>query len=193
MMIVGTVQQEDDCSWQDACNAWMAQDEEAAAEVYQVRADQEVSEPAVGGQCKEANTAENGKKSLEVEDLLVEGEEQEYFLELLMKRASPERPKESLPAKSEANPIRDRKSRNKGKKARRKNLSRGATDEATKGEEAVDPASGKERQVASNLAHNPEVKGRGLAEKDQQRRDQATELPATSGGECSGQKKPEYS
>jgi hypothetical protein len=27
-----------------------------------------------------ANTAENDEKSLEVEDLLVEGEEQEYFL-----------------------------------------------------------------------------------------------------------------
>jgi hypothetical protein len=50
----------------------------------------------------------------------------------------------------------------------------------------VSPASGKERQVASNLAHNPEAKGRGLGEKNQQRRDQATEPPATSGGECSG-------
>ncbi len=43
MMIVGTVQQEDECSWQDACSAWMAQDEEAAVGVYQVRADQEMS------------------------------------------------------------------------------------------------------------------------------------------------------
>ncbi len=57
----------------------------------------------------------------------------------------------------------------------------------------MSPTSGKERQVASNLAHNPEAKGRGLAEKNQQERDQATELPATSGGECSAQKKPEYS
>jgi hypothetical protein len=47
--------------------------------------------------------------------------------------------------------------------------------------------------VASNLAHNPEAKGRGLAEKNQQERNQATELPATSGGECPGQKKPEFS
>jgi hypothetical protein len=193
MMIVGTVQQEDECSWQDACNAWMAQDEEAAVGVYQVRADEEMSEPATGGQCKGANTAENDEKSLEVEDLLVEGEEQEYFLELLMRRASPERPQESLPAKGEANPTRNRKSKNKGKKARRGNLSRRATDEALKGEEAVNPAGGRERQVASNLAHNPEAKGRGLGEKGQQERDQATVLPATSGGECSGQKKPEYS
>ncbi len=57
----------------------------------------------------------------------------------------------------------------------------------------MSPASGKERQVASNLAHNPEAKGRGLREEDQQERDQAAEPPVTSGGECSGQKKPEYS
>jgi hypothetical protein len=111
----------------------------------------------------------------------------------LMRRASPERPKGSLPARSEVNPTRDSKNRNKGKKARRKNLTRRATDEVTRKEEAVDPASGKERQVASNLAHNPEAKGRGLAEEDQQKKDQATELPATSGGECSRQKEPEYS
>ncbi len=193
MMIVGTVQQEDDCSWQDACKAWMDQDEEAAVGVHQVRADQEASEPAAVGQCKEANTAENGEKPLEVEDLLVEGEEQEYFLELLMRRASPERPKGSLPAESEANLTRGRKGRNKMKKARRKNLTRRTTDEVTREEGAVDPASGKERQVASNLAHNPEAKGRGLAEKNQLKKGQATEQPATSGGECSGQKKPEYS
>ncbi len=57
----------------------------------------------------------------------------------------------------------------------------------------MNPTSGKERQVAYNLAHNPEAKGRGLAEKIQQKGNQATELPVTSGGECSGQKKPEYS
>jgi hypothetical protein len=193
MMIVGTVQQEDECSWQDACDAWIAQDEEAAVGVYPAGAGQEVSGPAAGGQCKEANAEISDERSLEVEDLLVEGEEQEYFLELLMRRASPERPKECPPAKGGADPTRDRKGKNKGKKARRGNLSRKATDEASKGEETVNPASGKERQVASNLAHNPEAKGRGLGEKDQQEKDQATRLPATSGGECSGQKKPEYS
>ncbi len=193
MMIVGTVQQEDDCSWQDACNAWMDQDEEAAVGVYQVRADQEVNEQAVVGQCKGANTAESDEKSLETEDLLVEGEEQEYFLELLMRRASPERPKGSIPAKSEANPTKDKKNRNKGKKARGKNPTRRTIGKVAKGEGARDPASGKERQVASNLAHNPEAKGRGLVEKEQQKESQAAGLPATSGGECSGQKKPEYS
>jgi hypothetical protein len=36
MMIVGTVQQEDDCSWQDASKSWLEQDEEVAVGVYQV-------------------------------------------------------------------------------------------------------------------------------------------------------------
>ncbi len=128
-----------------------------------------------------------------MEDLLVEGEEQEYFLELLMRRALPERSKESLPAKSEACSVRDRRRKNKGKKARKKNLVERAVSEVTRGEEAVDLASGKEKQVASNLAHNPEAKDRGQAEENQQEKNQTAEPPATSGGECSGQKKPEYS
>jgi hypothetical protein len=36
MMIVGTVQQEEDCSWQDTSKSWMEQDEEVAAGIYQV-------------------------------------------------------------------------------------------------------------------------------------------------------------
>ncbi len=191
-MIVGTVQQEDDCSWQDACNAWMEQDEEAAVGVHQVRMDQGVSEQAAEGQCKEADAAERGEKPLQLEDLLVEGEEQEYFFELLMRGASPERPKESPPTRRKATPTKGKKNRSKGKKIRGKNLTE-ITNEETKGEGAVNPASGKERQVASNLAHNPEAKGRGLAEKDQHRKGRATGPPATSGGECSGQKKPDCS
>jgi hypothetical protein len=194
MMIVGTVQQEDDCSWQDACNAWTEQDEEAVVGVHQVvRVDQEVSEQAAVGQCKEANTEERSEKPLGLEDLLVEGEEQEYFLELLMRRASPERPKESLPTRSKATPTKGKKNRSKEKKVHGKSLARRIADEETKGERTVNPASGRERQVASNLAHNPEAKGRGLAEKDQQKKGKATGPPATSGGECSGQKKPDYS
>jgi hypothetical protein len=58
MMIVGTVQQEDDCSWQDACNTWVEQEEEATAGVHQVRADQE----AAVGQCKKADAAGGGRR-----------------------------------------------------------------------------------------------------------------------------------
>ncbi len=152
-----------------------------------------MSEQAAEGQCKEADAAERDEKPLELEDLLVEGEEQEYFLELLMRRASPERPKESLPTRGKATPTKGKKNRNKEKKIHGKNLTRRMTDEETKGGGAVNPASGRERQVASNLAHNPEAKGRGLAEKDQQRKGRAPGPPATSGGECSGQKKPDCS
>ncbi len=102
MMIVGTVQQEDDYSWQDACNAWMEQDEEAAAGVHQVRACQEVVKQAAVGQCKKADIIEEGEEALEPGGLLLEGEEQEYFLELLMRRASPERPTAGLSTKSKA-------------------------------------------------------------------------------------------
>ncbi len=34
MMIVGTVQQEDDCSWQDASKSWMKQDEKEEIGIY---------------------------------------------------------------------------------------------------------------------------------------------------------------
>ncbi len=155
--------------------------------------DQEVSEQATVGQCKEANAAKKGETPLKLEDLLVEGEEQEYFLELLMRRASPERPKESLSARDRAAPTKSKKGRNKGKKVHGKGSSGRMAEEKAKEGVAVNPASGRERQVASNLAHNPEVKGRGLTEKDQEEEEQAAGPSATSGGECSGQKKPDYS
>ncbi len=41
MMIVGTVQQEDECSWQAACDAWEVQEEEATTVIYQGKVDQE--------------------------------------------------------------------------------------------------------------------------------------------------------
>ncbi len=116
----------------------------------------------------------------------MEDEEQEYFLELLMRSVSPERLTRNPPAKSTACPARDRKGKNKEKKARKKNPKERATGEVMEKKETGDPASGKERQIASNLAHNPEDKGRGLAKEDQQERSQSTKPPATSGGECSG-------
>jgi hypothetical protein len=193
MMIVGTIQQEDDCSWQDACNAWAGQDEEVVVGIHQVGAEREASEQAAVGQCKGADAAEGDEQPPEPEDLLVDGEEQEYFLELLMRRASPERLKESPPARNETIPAKDRKSKGKGKKARGKDLAKKAADEAAKEEGATNSASGRGRQVAPNPVLNPEAKGRGLGETDQQKKERAPGPPATSGGECSGQKKPEYS
>ncbi len=152
-----------------------------------------MNEQATVGQCKEADAAKKGETPPELEDLLVEGEEQEYFLELLMRRASPERPKESPPTRNKAASTKSKRGRNKGKKVHGKGSTGRMAEEGAKEEVAVNPASGRERQVASNLTHNPEVKGRGLTEKDQEEEGQATGPSATSGGECSGQKKPEYS
>ncbi len=104
MMIVGTVQQEEDYSWQDACKSWMEQDEEVTAGGYQVGTHQDATGATAGtkkettrqspaSQCRETGVVEVGKKASEPDDLLLEGEEQEYFLELLMRRASPSDPK----------------------------------------------------------------------------------------------------
>jgi hypothetical protein len=193
MMIVGTVQQEDDCSWQDACNAWMEQDEEVAVGVHQVRACQEVVKQSEVGQCKKANTMEEGEKAPEPDGLLLEGEEQEYFLELLMRGASPERPKASRPTKSKAAPAKGKEGKKNRKKALGKSLVERIADGRAKGERTMSPADGLERQPAPDLANNPEAKGRGLAEGNQEKKEQATRPQATSGGECSGQKTPDSS
>jgi hypothetical protein len=184
-MIVGTVQQEAECSWQDACNTWATQDEGTEAGVHQVEAGRKTGSPAREGQCKEACGAESSTEPLEAGNLLVEGEEQEYLLELLMRRASPNQLMEIPPPKKEANPLKSRKNKSLGKKIRRKKLSRGTISKEPGKEKATDPAGGMERQVASNLAHNPKAKGRGLPGGDPQKRNQATAPPPTSGGECS--------
>jgi hypothetical protein len=54
-------------------------------------------------------------------------------------------------------------------------------------------ADGMEGQAVPDLTHNPEAKGRGLAKGDQEGEKQVMRPPATSGGECSGQKIPDYS
>jgi hypothetical protein len=94
---------------------------------------------------------------------------------------------------SKTTSTKSKKSRNKEKKAREKCLAGKVADRETGEKSPVNLAGGMERQVASDLAHNPEAKGRGLAERDQERKKQATRPPATSGGECSGQKTPDCS
>ncbi len=169
-MIFGTVQQEAECSWQDACDTWATQDEDVEAGVHHVEADQK----------------KDNMEPLEVGGLLVEGEEREYILELLMRRVSPDQVTDNLPPKNEASTFKGRKNKSLVKKIRRKKLSRGATGKEPRKEKTTDLVGGVERQVASNLAHNPEAKGRGLAGGGLQKRDQAAAPPPTSGGECSG-------
>jgi hypothetical protein len=169
-MIVGTVQQGAKCSWQDACNTWATQDEDVEAGVHHVEVDQKT----------------DSMESLEEGGLLVEGEEREYILELLMRGAPPGQPAENPPPRSEISALKGRKNKSLVKKIHRKKLSRGATGKELEKEKTTDPVGGVERQVASNLAHNLEVKGRGLAGGGLQKRDQAAAPPPTSGGECSG-------
>jgi hypothetical protein len=134
----------------------------------------------------EAGQETNDMEPLEGGGLLVEGEEREYILELLMRRTSPDQVTEKLPLRDEASTIKGGKSRSLVKKIRRKKLLRRATGKEPRKEKTTNPTGGVERQVASNLAHNPEAKGRGLAEGGLQKRGQAAAPAPTSGGECSG-------
>ncbi len=202
MMIVGTVQQEDDCSWQDACNSWMEQDEEAAAGVYQVTMCQEVAKQSTVAQCKKAGAMRGNEEDLRPDGLLLEGEEQEYFLELLMRTVSPERPKASRPTeskddfKSKATTAKG-KERKRNRKKERKALETSKVekkaDRQEKKEGATNQASRLVRQTAPDLANNPEAKARGLLDGDREKKEQVTGPQPTSGGECSGQKMPDYS
>jgi hypothetical protein len=202
MMIVGTVQQEDDCSWQDACNSWMEQEEEVAAGVYQVGACQEAAKQSVVGQCKKASIIEVDEKACEPDGLLLEGEEQEYFLELLMRKASPERPKASQPTKNRDNSKGEAtaakgKEKKKKRKKERKALEKSTAEKEAGGREKKERATGQdndlEKQTAPDLVNNPEAKGRGLIDGRQEKKEQVAGSQATSGGECSGQKTPDYS
>jgi hypothetical protein len=200
MMIVGTVQQEDDCSWQDACNSWMEQDEEVTAGVYQVKTCQEAVKQLTVGRCKKASIREGDEKASELDDLLLEGEEQEYFLELLMRKASPERPKASRPTKDKGNSKSEAATAKGKEKKRNRKKEKKALEKSKAGEEAgrqeeKEGATGQtswpERQTAPDPANNPEAKSRGLVNGKREKKEQVTGPQATSGGECSGQKTPD--
>ncbi len=202
MMIVGTVQQKDDCSWQDTCNSWMEQDEEVAAGVYQVRMCQEAVKQSTVGQCKKASIIEVDEKASEPDSLLLEGEEQEYFLELLMRKASPERPMASQPTKNRDNSKSEEatakgKEKKRNRKKERKALEKSTAEKEAGGQEkkegATGQTSGLEKQTALDLVNNPEAKGRGLVDGSREKKEQVTGPQATSGGECSGQKTPDCS
>jgi hypothetical protein len=186
-MIVGMVHQEDRRSWQDACDAWAAQNEEMEAGVHQVKVSGVGEESAKRDQCRKVDDAEQSEEQPEMEDLLVEGEEREYILELLMREAPPSQPTSFPPSKVEVNTLEGKRKRNMGKKLPKKlKSSRGtAVKEPRKGVE-VSPDMAREKRVASNFSHNPEAKGGGLASGEQERGGQTAASSSTSGGECSG-------
>ncbi len=186
-MIVGTVRQEVEYSWQDACDAWAAQDGRMEAGVHQV----EVSGVETGqeekSQCKEVGEANQGDEQSEVEGLLVEGEEREYVLELLMREVPLNQHASVHPTKVEITTLKGKKKRNLGKKLRKRlKLAKGAAIKEPRKEGKVNAARGRENRATSNLPRNPEVKGGGLASRGQDRRNQPAASPPTSRGECSG-------
>ncbi len=202
MMIVRTGQQEDDCSWQDACNSWMEQDEEVAVGVHQVTTCQEAAKQSTVGQCKKASAMKGNEENLEPDGLLLKGEEQEYFLELLMRAVSPERPEASRPTENKddlkskaatAKSKEKKRSRKKERKALEKSKAEKETDGQGKKEGAMNQASKLVRQTTPDLTNNPEAKGRGLVNGNREKKEQVTGPRPTSGGECSGQKTPDCS
>jgi hypothetical protein len=179
--------QETEYSWQDACDAWAAQDGETEAGVHQLRVCGVETEQREADKCKEVNEANQGEGQFEAEGLLVEGEEREYVLELLMREVPPNLCSSVHPAKAEPATLKGKRKRNLGKKLRnRLKMARGAAIKDPRKEGKVDAARGRKGQVTVNLSRNPEAKGGGLTSKERNRRDQSTASPPTSGGECSG-------
>jgi hypothetical protein len=186
-MIVGTVHQEVGCSWQDACDAWAAQNGEMEAGVHQVEANGVEEGSVKMDQCKKVDEANQGGEQPEVGGLLVEGEEREYILELLMREVPLCEPADTPSSRVEVNALKGKRKRNLGKKLRKKlKLARGAAVREPKKEGKAGPGRSGERRVASNLSHNLEARGRGSAGEEQGRGGQTAALSPTSGGECSG-------
>ncbi len=207
-MIVGTVQQEDDCSWQDASKLWGELDEETAVDAYQVgtcqnadeeptKTGEEAAKQPSTSQREEAEIMESGWQAPGPDDLLLEGEEGEYFLELLMRKASPEGPKASQPRGGEEDsrgktaPAKGKDKKKNRKKALKEN--KAAAESGTQREEksGADPANDQGKQAAPDFLSNPEAKGRGLTTGSRAEEESVPRLKRTPRGECSGQKMPE--
>jgi hypothetical protein len=159
-------------------------------------------EPSSACQCKEAKAIGADERTPEPDDLVLEGEEQEYFLELLMRKASPKRPKEGHPVNGKGSSNDEAasakgKEKKRSKKKEKKALKKSETEKGASGQErkeiALGPACNVEKQAALDLLNNPEAKGRGLVAGHHGEKEQVTRSQATSGGECSGQKMPDGS
>jgi hypothetical protein len=176
--------------------------------VYQVgtcqSADEVPIEPGGGaarhpptGHREETEVMEDGWQAPGPGDLLIEGEEGEYFLELLMRRASPERPKADQPVGSKEHPKgKAAPAKGKDKKKNRKKALKGkkvaAKGGAQKEEESTASLTSKQgKQAAPDLLSNPEAKGGGMIKDDQTEAESTPRSKTTSIGECSGQKKPD--
>jgi hypothetical protein len=139
------------------------------------------------------------------EDLLIKGEEKEYFLELLIREEVSEKPttvgseagqpvKKGATRKNKAASSGGKKKSNgKTPKGEKKANAQPEKEEANarKEEGHVGGQSGKQARVASpDPLVNPGAKGRGLQVRDQPEARPEAKSTTTSRGECSGQEKP---
>ncbi len=217
MMIVGTVQQEESCSWQDASKSWLEQDEKEEVGVYKIgtcpgdsEAPRRTGEGAATcsplGKHESARVAEDGWCTPGPDDLLLEGEEGEYFLELLMREVPPGEPnppsnKLGQPVgKEEGSGGKATSAKGKGKKRGKKKAPREGGEAATwPGERGTSAQKEKEdtadrpvkqaRAMPEDPLDNPEVKGRGVTHSSKAEARPGARLVTTSRGECSGQEK----
>jgi hypothetical protein len=167
-VIVGAVRQEDESSWSDTCDAWAALEAEEVG-IYQVEAE-------------EAGPSEDDPEG----DLLVEGEEREYVLELLLRETSLGAQATGRPVRPEpANATSERK-KGLGKKHHKKaKVVKKISSEAAQGSGEKSVGGGGERRGPRGRPCNPETQGGDAAAGERGGDNQPTPPPPTLGRECS--------
>ncbi len=166
-MIVGTVRQEDESSWSDACDTWAALEEGAEAGIHQVEAE-------------EVESSEDGPEG----GLLIEGEEREYVLELLLREA----PLEVQAANQSVGPRpAGPKSKRKGslgkKHRKRARMVKEVGSKASQGSGGKATASRKMKHGPRGQPCNPETRGGRTAAGGRGEGNQSAPPPPTLGRE----------
>jgi hypothetical protein len=184
-MIVGAVRQEEGGhSWQDACKAWGASDEEVRASVHQVRADGVGVEQEERGACGEVGA--DGQSETESEGLLVEGDERKYILELLMREAPPDVEAGVHPARAKLTALKGKRKRNLEKKLRKRlKAAKSSTIREPEKEGREEALERKIGPATAALTSKPGAKGGGPGNKGRRGGGQSATPTTTSGGECS--------
>ncbi len=125
-MIVGAVRQDEEHSWQEACEAWEAPEGDVRASIHQVRAS-----GVEGDGPEEAH--EDEQHEAELDGLLVEGDEREYILELLMREAPPNVEAGAHPARAELVTLTERGRETSGRSSVRSSRWRGTQSSGRSG------------------------------------------------------------
>jgi hypothetical protein len=186
-MIVGAVRQEEGHSWREACEVWEAQEGDVRASVHQVIAD-----GAGEGEPEEAD--EDEQSEADSDELLVEGDEREYILELLLREVLSNVEAGVHPARAELAALTGKRKRNLGKKLRKKlKMARNTALKETRKEKKAHGAGEEKGQATTAVAREPGAKGKDPVNKKQGDRGPSSAPTPTSGRECSGHQEPEYS